>query len=93
MNCADRMQGIDRRALLCAAAAAPFVQPGRERYRLDMALASADLEKRLAAGGNFDRELARFELHAQLLRERYNVFLWDGPTTARGYRHPSWAAL
>lgn len=62
----------------------------RERYRLDAAQAYADLIARLVAGGDFDRELARFELETQLMRERHNVFLWDGPTTARGYRHPSW---
>lgn len=91
MNCADRMQGIDRRALLCAAAAALTVHPARERYRTGVARALADLETRLAAGGDFDHEIARFELDAQLLREKHNVFLWDGPTTARGYRHPSWS--
>ncbi|WP_407529297.1 hypothetical protein [Methylobacterium oryzisoli] len=60
------------------------------RYNIEVAQAAAVLEKRLAAGGDFERELARFELEAQLMRERHNLFLWDGPTTARGYRHPSW---
>lgn len=65
-------------------------QQSLERYRLDARRASSQLESRIAEGGDFDTELARFELEVQLLRERYNVFLWDGPTTARGYRHPSW---
>ncbi len=62
------------------------------RYNIEASQAVAVLQERLDAGGDFDRELARFELEAQLLRERHNVFLWDGPTTARGYRHPSWPA-
>ena len=60
------------------------------RYNIEASQAAAVLQERLAAGGDFDRELARFELEAQLMRERHDVFLWDGPTTARGYRHLSW---
>ncbi len=98
----DRRQIVTGLAIAPAALALPAVAgsgpaggtpEARARYRLDAAQAHADLTARLAAGGDFDRELARFELEAQLMRERHNVFLWDGPTTARGYRHPSWGAL
>lgn len=66
------------------------VLTAKERYRIDAALAQSEMTARIAKGGEFDAELARFELQAQLLREKHNVFLCDGPTTARGYRHASW---
>lgn len=64
----------------------------RDRYHAASAQAFEAMRLRIEAGGDFYREQNRFELECQLLRERYNVFLWDGPTTARGYRHPSWPA-
>ncbi|HJE25506.1 MAG TPA: hypothetical protein K8W01_17790 [Methylorubrum populi] len=86
---------MKRRTFLHAVAVMPAAyahQPlsARERYRIDASVARSAMLDRIAQGGEFDAELARFELKAQLLREKHNVFLWDGPTTARGYRHPSW---
>ncbi|MGU3421923.1 hypothetical protein [Methylobacterium sp. D54C] len=86
---------MKRRTFLHAAAVIPAAyahQPlsARERYRIDASAARSAMLDRIAQGGEFDAELARFEMKAQLLREKHNVFLWDGPTTARGYRHPSW---
>lgn len=80
------LQGV---AATPRAIALPFLT-ARERYRLEAALAQSEMMARIAEGEEFDAELARFELKAQLLREKHNVFLWDGPTTARGYRHDSW---
>lgn len=87
---------MKRRTFLQGVAATPSaialpVLTAKQRYRIDATLAQSEMMDRIAEGGAFDVELARFELKTQLLREKHNVFLWDGPTTARGYRHPSWA--
>jgi len=85
----NRRQFTQAVAALPAVVALPAVS-ARELYRIDTAQAFARMMGRIDEGGDFDRELMRYEYEVQLLRERHNVFLWDGPTTARGFRHPAW---
>ncbi|MRI56580.1 hypothetical protein D8770_21850 [Methylobacterium sp. DB1607] len=90
-----RGESMNRRQFAQAVAALPAVValsalPARELYRIDAAQAFARMIGRINEGGEFDREFMRYEYEAQLLRERHNLFLWDGPTTARGFRHPAW---
>ncbi|MCP1551683.1 MULTISPECIES: hypothetical protein [Methylorubrum] len=92
------MSQMNRRQFAQGFAATPILLAlptlsAHDLYRIEAREAVAEMERRIEQGGDFDRELMRFEHKAQLLRERHNVFLWDGPTTARGYRHPSWPAL